>query len=272
MRGELVLRPRRSTTPERSSATTSTLKATRRRLWISTASWTHYVGPGQSTVTKYLGINDAGTKVGFYTDRHGVNVGFEIGAKTGDFLRIRPPGSVSVTPSGINEQGEIVGYMTTSRGSVKGFLLHAGSFMKFSYPGAAETKALGLNKQGEIVGSYVDASGRTHGFVLRDAATNPRWQSVEAVKADRFTVLTAINARGDMVGYYTDKSSHTRALLRAAVQPPPQGVPLVIPVWGQGGDELDTDPGAIADQNLFAAILNNSAVTSKTACRQLPGR
>ena len=99
--------------------------------------WTHYAGPGQSTVTKYLGINDAGVKVGFYTDRHGANVGFEIGAKNAGFLRIRPPGSASVTPSAINDQGAVVGYMTSARGAVEGFLWsQAGSFTKFSYPGA----------------------------------------------------------------------------------------------------------------------------------------
>ncbi len=234
-------------------------------------SWTHYAGPGQATVTKYLGINDAGVKVGFYTDRRGVNRGFEIGAKNGDFLRILPPRGVSVTPAGINHQGEVVGYMTTSHGSIEGFLLQAGKFTEFSYPGAADTKALGTNKRSQIVGSYVDASGRTHGFVLRDAATSPRWQSVDAAKSDRFTVLTGINARGDLVGYYRDKSSHTRALLRAGSQQAPLGVPLVIPVWGQGGDPQDTDPGAVPDQHLFAAILDTSGITSKELASNCPG-
>ncbi len=234
-------------------------------------SWTHYAGPGQATVTKYLGINDAGVKVGFYTDRRGVNRGFEIGAKNGDFLRILPPRGVSVTPAGINHQGEVVGYMTTSHGSIEGFLLQAGKFTEFSYPGAADTKALGTNKRSQIVGSYVDASGRTHGFVLRDAATSPRWQSVDAAKSDRFTVLTGINARGDLVGYYRDKSSHTRALLRAGSQQAPLGVPLVIPVWGQGGDSHDTDPGAVPDQHLFAAILDNGAFSNKKLASNCPG-
>ena len=137
-----------------------------------------------------------------------------------------------MTPSSINDQGEVVGYMTTSRGSVEGFLLQGGSFAEFSYPRSVETKALGTNKQGEIVGSYVDASGRTHGFLLRDAQSNPRWQSVDAAKADGLTVLTGINAHGDLVGYYRNKSSHIRALLRSVPQLAPPGVPLVIPVWG----------------------------------------
>ncbi len=234
--------------------------------------WTHYAGPGQSTITKYLGINDAGVKVGFYTDRHGNNVGFEIGAKNAGFLRISPPGSKSVTPSGINDQGAVVGYMTSRRGSVEGFLWsQAGSFTRFSYPGAAETKALGMNKHGAIVGSYVDASEKTHGFVLRDAATSPQWQSVDAAKSDGYTVLTGINAHGALVGYYRDRSSHTRALLRSASQDDaPAGVPLVIPVWGQGGIQ-DPDPGAIADRHLFAAILDDTPITSKYLASNCPG-
>ena len=88
-------------------------------------------GQADPIVTKYLGVNDAGVKVGFYTDRRGVNVGFEVGAKGAAPLRIRPPGSVSVIPSGVNDQGEVVGYMTTSRGSVEAFLWHGGSFIEF---------------------------------------------------------------------------------------------------------------------------------------------
>ena len=233
-------------------------------------SWTHYAGPRHSTVTKYLGVNDAGVKVGFYTDRRGANVGFEAGAKDADILRIRPPGSLSVTPSGINDQGEVVGYMTTARGSVEAFLWRGGSFMEFSYPGAVETRALGTNKLGEIVGSYRDASGRTRGFLLRDAATKPRWQAVDAAKAERFTVLTGINAHGDLVGYYRDQTSHMRAFLRSGVQKA-QGVPLVIPVWGQGGDAQDTDPGAIPDQHLYAVVFDNSPDTSSSLASNCPG-
>ncbi len=55
------------------------------------------------------------------------------------------------------------------------------------------------------------------------------------------------------------------------MQKAPAGVPLVIPVWGVGGEGSDRDPGAIPDQHLFAAILDNSSETSKSLASNCPG-
>ena len=48
-------------------------------------------------------------------------------------------------------------------------------------------------------------------------------------------------------------------------------VPVVIPAWGYGGDPDDTDPGAIPDRHLFAAILDNSQTTSLALAKNCPG-
>ena len=209
-----------------------------------------------------------GTTVGFSTDRHGVNHAFEHDAKTGTVVDIRPAGSVGVTATGINSGGDIVGYLTTRHGRVEGFFWKAGRVTKFSYPGATATKPLGISKDGRIVGAYDDAVGKTHGFILRNLAANPQWKTFDEPQA-RLTVLTGINARGDLVGYYRDAQSHVAGLISRGAKP--TDVPLVIPVWGLGADERDTDPGATPDQHLFAVILDNSENSSSSLAHNCPG-
>lgn len=234
--------------------------------------WTHY--EGGSKTTEYLGVNDAGTTVGFSTDRRGIKHAFERDTKTGKVLDIRPTGGISVTASAINAAGDVVGYMTTGRGHVDGFYWKDGRFDRISYPGATSTKALGINKNDEIVGAYVDTFGRTHGFVLRRAAAAPQWKSYDAAGARGATVLTGINADGDAVGYYRDEKLQVRGLLADRLSlgsPGGTSVPLVIPVWGQGGDGQDADPGATPDQHLFAVIFDNTCCATSSLAANCPG-
>jgi probable HAF family extracellular repeat protein len=177
--------------------------------------WTSYKDPqtrSSSNVTELLGINESGLAVGFYTDQSGVNHGFELDETTGKFHGISPPGGVSVTATAINGKGDIVGYMTTSKGTTESFLLKGGSYTVFSYPHETNTQALGLNWQDQIVGSYQEGSV-THGFVLSDPLTSQQWQSVDEPKAHGYTVLTCIQNHEYIVGYYIDSSKHYNGFL-----------------------------------------------------------
>ncbi|MFY9633033.1 MAG: hypothetical protein WAJ94_15635 [Candidatus Cybelea sp.] len=229
--------------------------------------WTHYAkGPDD---TEYLGVNDDGVAVGFYCDRNGLNHGFVRDLKTGK-LTIIHHGAASVTASAIDDRGDVVGYVETAHGSVKGFLWKAGAFHEFSYPRALETKPLGISPQGQIVGTYVGAAGKAHAFLLRDVTTVPRWRVFEEPKAAGMTALSGIDTRGDLVGYYRDKGARTRGIFCCSF-PNDVTVPPVIPVWGAGGDSLDTDPGATPDQHLFAVIDDTSYVTNTQLAVNCPG-
>ncbi len=233
--------------------------------------WTRYLGPAGAEAVRYLGVNDAATAVGFYTDHDGADRAFARDIKTGTLIALRPPEAASAAASGINNGDEVVGYLTTSRGRVKGFYWKDGRVTQFSYPRAIETKALGISNNGRIVGSYVDASHAAHGFIVRDLATHPEWKAFDAPRADGLTVLTGVNDRGDVVGYYRDENLHVRALYSSGTKKPQEGVPLVIPVWAYGGDPGDTDPGPVPDQHLFAAILDNSSYSNKSLAANCPG-
>ncbi len=228
--------------------------------------WKHYADA--SNPTEYLGVNDGGAAVGFYTER-GVNHAFMRDLKSGKLTRIHA-GAGSVIASAIDDRGHVVGYKTMAHGDVKGFLWKAGRFAEFSYPGALQTKPMGIAGNGEIVGTYVGASGKAHGFLLRDAETIPQWKAFDEPSARGETVLSGIDTRGDLAGYYRDKESRIRGFYCCASSqddtPPP-----VIPVWGAGGDALDTDPGAIPDQHLFAVVLDNAYNSNAKLAANCPG-
>ena len=128
----------------------------------------------------------------------------------------QPPGGVSVEATGINGKGDVVGWMTTSGGTIKSFLLKGGVFTILAYPHATATQALAVNWQDQIVGSFVDAAGQTHGFILTDPLNQPNWVQVDDPKASGPTVITGIenttiwSDTTRTTGPYRDGSSRRR--------------------------------------------------------------
>jgi len=129
-------------------------------------------GHGKYAVTEILGLNNSGLAVGFYVDRSGADVPFEVNVAKDSFADLKPPGAASARATGINPRGDIVGWLTGPSGA-EGFILHSGSYQVFSYPKSTSTQALGLDFQDQIVGSYVDGSGLTHGFLLTGPVSHP---------------------------------------------------------------------------------------------------
>jgi len=166
----------------------------------------------RGSIVELLGLNDEGSIVGFYTNSQGINHGFELDGK---YHHIDPPGAVSFIASGINDGQDIVGDMTTSRGTTESFLLKRGAYTELSYPGAETTQAFGINPQDHIVGSYVDASGATHGFLLSDPVKNPQWRSFDEPHAVSTTRISGINDSDHIVGSYADGRGDTHGFLCA---------------------------------------------------------
>lgn len=169
-------------------------------------------GHGKYAVTEILGLNSSGLAVGFYVDRSGADVPFELNVARDSFANLKPPGAAGARATGINTRGDIVGWLTGPSGA-KGFIFHGGSHQVFSYPKSTSTQALGLNYQGQIVGSYVDGSGLTHGFLLTGPVSHPQWQSFDNPKADGSAALTGINSSGDLVGNYFDNMGDTQGFV-----------------------------------------------------------
>jgi len=177
--------------------------------------FTSYKNPktGSGTVNQILGINDAGIAVGFYTDGNGVNHGFSLNQATGKFKALVPPNGVSVSATGINQNGDICGFATTASGTTVSWLLKGKSFTSFSYPGSNNTTALGINANDEIVGAYVDASGGMHGFTLTSPLNNAKFTSVDDPKGVGTTTINGLNDAGTLVGFYVDSVGNTDGFL-----------------------------------------------------------
>jgi hypothetical protein len=169
-------------------------------------------GHGKYAVTEILGFNSSDVAVGFYVDRSGADVAFELNVIAGNFASLKPPGAASAQTTGINGKGDIVGWLAGPSGA-NGFIFKGGVYQVFSYPQSTSTRALGLNLQEQIVGSYVDTSGVTHGFLLSGTVNHPQWQSFDNPKANGFATLTGINDRGDVVGNYFDNVGNTHGFL-----------------------------------------------------------
>ena len=177
--------------------------------------FTSYKDPhtGKGTVNQILGLNDKGIAVGFYTDGTGLNHGYELNQKNGKFTEIIPPGGNNVIAAGINNKGDVTGFLTAPSGAVVGFLLKNGSFSEFQFPSSSNTTPFGLNNRDQIVGAYLDASGGSHGFVVSHTLTHAKWQSIDDPNGVGTTLVNGVNDLGDLVGFYTDGAGNTDGFL-----------------------------------------------------------
>jgi probable HAF family extracellular repeat protein len=122
--------------------------------------------PG-ATGTETTGINDAGQVVGESFDSLGVPHPFLY--SNGIFTAITPPDdpSAQVNVTGINNQGEIIGYyeITTHTSSeYVSFVYEDGTYTTLSMPGFYLLPN-GINNEGEIVGGASDGGSDSDAFV-----------------------------------------------------------------------------------------------------------
>ena len=174
--------------------------------------FTSYNDPNAAGATEILGLNDSGIAVGVFVDSYGHLHGFTLNQATGTFQTIDITGATNTTVTGINDNGDIVGY-SSSRSQNVGFLESSGNFTPVSYPGAVSTMALGINAHDSVVGGYLDGSGKTHGFLLQNPLNDPQWTSIDDPQGVGTTMLNGINDRLNMVGYYVDSGGNTIGVL-----------------------------------------------------------
>jgi len=175
--------------------------------------FTSYSNPnspaGTTTLNQLLGLNDKGIAVGFYTDANGNNHAYELNQNNGKFTEIAPTGATSAIATGINDNGDITGFLTTSTGTTVGFLLKNKTFTEFDFPNSTNTTPFGINKYDQIVGSYVDAAGNMHGFLLSSPLHHANFQSIDDPNGIGTTVVNGLNDKGNLVGFYVDGAGNT---------------------------------------------------------------
>jgi hypothetical protein len=78
-------------------------------------------------------------------------------------LIIPSPAGTTTSPTGLNDNGAIVGLLNQGTGAnfhTIGFLFSGGNFTHFRFPGSSDTFANDINKNGVIVGSFRGANGQ----------------------------------------------------------------------------------------------------------------
>jgi uncharacterized membrane protein len=103
-------------------------------------------------VNQLLGINNAGTAVGFYNDAKGNSHACKLNQATGQFTPIHVPG-VSTVATGINNAGDVVGFATDAAGTTTSWLKIGTSTIAYQFPGGSDTQAFGINAENQIAGS-----------------------------------------------------------------------------------------------------------------------
>jgi probable HAF family extracellular repeat protein len=109
------------------------------------------------------------------------------------FTTIDVPGVINTFATGMNNNGQIVGYYDDGTGD-HGFLYTAASFTTIDVPGATNTFAAGINDNGQIVGHYSDSTG-DHSFLY----TAGSFTMIDVPGATS-TFATGINDSGQIVG------------------------------------------------------------------------
>jgi probable HAF family extracellular repeat protein len=135
--------------------------------------------------------------------------------RDGGYTPFDSPGpDVAIFPSGINDQGEIVGEYMRADGE-SGFVRDArGRITAFDIPGAQGTEAVKINDLGEVVGRYsqdtpfVEDSGSVRGYVRRGARV-----TLLDVPGATATRPAGINDQGHVVGTYVDAGGATHGFL-----------------------------------------------------------
>jgi len=100
---------------------------------------------------------------------------------------------VDSAATGVNDNGDIVGYFSNGSSDYYGFYDHQGAFTEIAVPGAIQTFPQGINDNGDIVGRYWTGSAY-HGFLL------PHGGTLQTVDNGTNTMLWGINDSGLVVG------------------------------------------------------------------------
>jgi hypothetical protein len=168
--------------------------------------FTTIIDPVNPTFTQALGINNAGTVVG-YGNATTFN-GFELTLPS-TFTRQNVPGADGGTQVvGISGAGTTVGFSITG-GVTSGFARTGNIFTPINQPGTVFNQLLGINQAGTVAAGYssTDPAGATLQKALTVSGgpsfTSPVFTDINALLPANFnSQATGVNNAGTVVGFY----------------------------------------------------------------------
>src|SRR6266436_3958946 len=171
-----------------------------------------------ATLTRALGINDAGQIVGDFRNSTGTHGFLDTG---GSFTQLDVPGATTLPARGINDAGQIVGVFTNSTGT-HGFLDTGGSFTPLDVSGTSFTTAFGINDAGQIVGFFTNSTG-SHAFLDTSGSFTqldvPGATVGDATLGTGGTAAAGINDAGQIAGLFFNSTGEHGFLATPVPEP-----------------------------------------------------
>jgi probable HAF family extracellular repeat protein len=107
-------------------------------------------------LTRANGINDRDQIVGEYNDMPSSSRQHGFLLSRGRYRSLDVPGAQGTSATGINKNGEVVGFFYTETGPSTPFVYVEGEFTTLVVPGAVWAVATGINNRGQVIGIYDD--------------------------------------------------------------------------------------------------------------------
>jgi uncharacterized membrane protein len=151
-----------------------------------------------------INLNSKGTIVGGYYTANSL-FGFQY--KDGKFSDIGPGGVVSEA-WGINDKGEVAGFMTDSSNVVHGYVWDGKLYTILDYPGANKfTAAWGINNAGLVTLQWIDSSNNYEAAVYN--TKTQKYSKPITVRGAAQTYVHSIDNAGDIVFSWDDSSGNS---------------------------------------------------------------
>ncbi len=115
----------------------------------------------------------------------------------------------NTSPTGINNEGQIVGWYQGGSSSYYGFVYSGGSYTNFyGDNGTPFTFALGINDEGQVVGEYNTGSSE-RAFLYSGSS----YTTIEGPQGAISSNATGINDVGQILGNYSDSNNYGRGFI-----------------------------------------------------------
>jgi hypothetical protein len=110
--------------------------------------------------------------------------------------------------NGVNNKGDLAGFVFAATGGSHGFIVRKGAVTVFDYPGTSgATIVQGMNNNDALSGFYTDTSGVNHAFVRSPQGTFVAINAPGAGTASgQGTIAYGINDAGVVTGHITDSA------------------------------------------------------------------
>ena|ERR1044071_1090514 len=156
-------------------------------------------GPFDPSSASYNCLNASLTTAGsIYLEDYSDSVVFVRGA-AGDFQILSFPSGAMPQTTGINDNGDVVGYYYDQDFIGQGFIADQKGVHRIDVPGGTYVTPLGINASGVIVGNYSDENYDQHNFVM-----DGKEITEFTIPGAAFTSANCINNNGAIAGSYSD--------------------------------------------------------------------